>query len=196
MIECARVALKKQRRQVCGVAPGMLHGVPDGGTFNVPALLQTRGIMKNKLMILLLLVAGTVMLSAGQGRALAAELIMFDSRGCPYCDRWKRDIGVIYSKTDEGRRAPLRIVNLHGKWPADLEGIQGIHYTPTFVLIDKGREVGRILGYGGEDFFWGLLGSLLKKLPETGTPDTAGGAGQALNTQKNNNLVRNNRDAS
>jgi hypothetical protein len=32
------------------------------------------------------------------------------------------------------------------------------------VLVDGGREIGRIRGYPGEDHFWGLLGALLKKL--------------------------------
>ena len=32
------------------------------------------------------------------------------------------------------------------------------------VLIDKGQEIGRIRGYPGEDYFWGLLGMLIKKL--------------------------------
>ena len=39
-------------------------------------------------------------------------------------------------------------------------------FTPVFVLIDNGREIGRIRGYPGEDHFWGLLGTLLAKLPE------------------------------
>lgn len=41
---------------------------------------------------------------------------------------------------------------------------------PVFVLVDKGRELGRIRGYPGEDHFWGLLGVLIKKLDvaETG----------------------------
>ena len=36
--------------------------------------------------------------------------------------------------------------------------------TPLFVLVDRGREIGRIRGYPGEDHFWGLLGVLMKKL--------------------------------
>jgi hypothetical protein len=31
--------------------------------------------------------------------------------------------------------------------------------------VENGKEVGRIRGYPGEDFFWGLLQLLLKKLP-------------------------------
>lgn len=40
---------------------------------------------------------------------------------------------------------------------------------PLFVLVNSGREIGRIRGYPGEDNFWGLLGVLIKKLNEPGT---------------------------
>jgi hypothetical protein len=36
--------------------------------------------------------------------------------------------------------------------------------TPVFVLVDGGREIGRIRGYPGEDHFWGLLGELMARL--------------------------------
>jgi hypothetical protein len=31
--------------------------------------------------------------------------------------------------------------------------------------MDEGREIGRIRGYPGEDFFWGLLGDLIGRIP-------------------------------
>jgi hypothetical protein len=37
------------------------------------------------------------------------------------------------------------------------------------VLVDRGREIGRIRGYPGEDHFWGLLGVLMKKLDASAT---------------------------
>src|SRR5262245_7798147 len=77
--------------------------------------------------------------------APAAELVMFEAEGCPFCARWHRDIGPIYPKTDEGKRAPLRRVDISGPRPADLAGIRDVVYTPTFVLIDDGRELGRIV---------------------------------------------------
>jgi hypothetical protein len=36
-----------------------------------------------------------------------------------------------------------------------------VRFTPTFVLVQDGRELGRIEGYPGEDFFWGLLERLM-----------------------------------
>ena len=58
----------------------------------------------------------------------------------------------------------MRRVDIHGDMPADLQFITGLVYTPTFVLVDKGKEIGRIRGYPGEDFFWGLLQQLMGKL--------------------------------
>ena len=37
-------------------------------------------------------------------------------------------------------------------------------FTPVFVLIENGAEFGRIRGYPGETFFWGLLASLIERL--------------------------------
>jgi hypothetical protein len=60
-------------------------------------------------------------------------------------------------------------VNIDGPLPADLSFIEVERLAPLFVLVDKGREVGRIRGYPGEDHFWGLLGVLVKKLDADGT---------------------------
>jgi len=61
-------------------------------------------------------------------------------------------------------RAPLRRVDVMQTIPPDLAFIEVERLTPLFVLVDKGREIGRIRGYPGDDNFWGLLGVLLKKL--------------------------------
>ena len=89
------------------------------------------------------------------------ELVMFERLGCPYCRRWLMEIGPIYARTDEGKAAPLRRVDLAGPRPADLADIKGLIYTPTFVLVRGGRELGRITGYAGNAFFWGQLQELL-----------------------------------
>ena len=53
--------------------------------------------------------------------------------------------------------------------PPDLAFIDMERLTPLFVLVDRGHEIGRIRGYPGEDFFWGLLGALMKKLDASAT---------------------------
>lgn len=96
------------------------------------------------------------------------ELVMVEEHGCIWCARWNAEIAPIYPKTDEGKRAPLRRIDIHDVIPADLTFNTAPHYTPTFVLVDDGTEVSRIEGYPGEDFFWGLLGMMIEKTEENG----------------------------
>jgi hypothetical protein len=97
----------------------------------------------------------------------AAELVMFEAQACEWCEAWDREVGVVYGKTSEGERAPLRRVDIHAPRPPDLAAVAGVRFTPTFVLFDRGRELGRILGYAGEDHFWGLLGVVMRRLEVT-----------------------------
>lgn len=97
--------------------------------------------------------------------ANAAELVMFRSAGCPWCAKWDREIGPIYPKTDIGKRLPVRMADLDHGGDKTVKLREPIHYTPTFVLVERGEEQGRIEGYAGDDFFWGLLERLEKKLP-------------------------------
>ena len=115
-----------------------------------------------RLMLLL-----SVLVSPGH----AAELVMFEASDCPWCARWHEEIGSIYPKTEESAEMPLRRVDIHDRRPDDLLGIKGIVYTPTFVLMDGGREIGRITGYPGEDHFWGLLGVLREKYKKSAVRD-------------------------
>ncbi len=94
----------------------------------------------------------------------AAELVMFESVLCEWCEMWHGEIGIVYHKTDEGRATPLRRVDVHDRRPADLRAVQAVVFTPTFVLMSDGAEVGRIVGYPGEDHFWGMLDLLLRKM--------------------------------
>ena len=90
-------------------------------------------------------------------------LLMAEEQGCLWCARWDREIAAIYPKTPEGRAAPLLRFDVHRDPPAGVRLAGRILYTPTFVLVRDGSEIGRIEGYPGEDFFWGLLGTLLAR---------------------------------
>lgn len=93
-----------------------------------------------------------------------AELLMFDDPGCPYCRRWHREVGEAYRNSPEGRAAPLRVLQVREPRPAGITLASPVRATPTFVLVQDGREVGRITGYGGPDFFWSMLAEQMKKL--------------------------------
>lgn len=98
--------------------------------------------------------------------ANAAELVMIEQAGCVWCAAFDREIAPVYPKTDEGKRAPLRRVDIDHALPSDLAFLQVERLTPLFILVDNGREIGRIRGYPGDDNFWGLLGVLMKQLDD------------------------------
>ncbi len=94
------------------------------------------------------------------------KLLMFEEDGCYWCAKWNSELADIYPKTQEGRTAPLVRLDVHDPIPKTLVLKTRPVYTPTFVVIDDGQEVGRIEGYPGQDFFWGLLARILQPLPE------------------------------
>jgi len=91
------------------------------------------------------------------------RLYMIEQRGCIYCAAWNRDVGDAYHLTEEGRSAPLERLDLRADPPDGVIFRSRPVFTPTFILVRDGQEIDRIEGYPGEDFFWGLLGMMLKK---------------------------------
>ena len=106
-----------------------------------------------------------VFLSIGQVSA-EVRLMMVEELGCPWCDRWKAEIGPIYPKTAEGRIAPLVKVMIHDPLADGITLKSPPIYTPTFILLNDGQEVGRIEGYQSDEFFWWFVETMIKQLPE------------------------------
>lgn len=102
------------------------------------------------------------------------ELVMVMQEGCPWCERWDEEIWPAYAKTEEGRFAPLRRVDLYDI-PEDLTVLRRVIYTPTFLLVHEGRELDRIEGYPGPDFFWPLLDALLTEYTDFSLDEETGG---------------------
>lgn len=98
------------------------------------------------------------------GMAQAAELVMFEQAGCVYCQRWEREVGSLYERTDEARALPLRRVDIRDQKMSGIALASPVRFTPTFVVADNGREIGRITGYSNDNAFWGLLDALVAKL--------------------------------
>ena len=108
-----------------------------------------------------LVLASIIAISTSASALADTVLIMVEEKGCVWCARWNDEISHIYPKTDEGKAAPLRRIDLHDPLPDDLTFAKSLHFTPTFVLMVDGHEANRIEGYPGEDFFWGLLEQML-----------------------------------
>ena len=96
----------------------------------------------------------------------SARLLMLERHDCPWCRRWLREVGEnSWNLSDLGRRAPLRRVDVAAGLPEDLRFVAHWRFTPTFVLIDGGRELGRMIGYQADLFFWQQAEALLARLP-------------------------------
>lgn len=108
--------------------------------------------------------AAAALLVSSTGVMQAAELVMIDQRACAYCVKFHREIGPSYGATMAGQAAPLRRVSPLKKWPADLAGVRPAPFTPVFILVDNGREIGRFVGYDGASNFWNRLEPLIASL--------------------------------
>lgn len=113
------------------------------------------------------MLVGAMSLLAGASTAQAADvfdgrtaLVMVDDAGCVYCAKWDREVRTGYEASPEGHFAPLARIRIGSQ---ELSGLGRLTYTPTFVLIVAGQEKGRIVGYGGADFFWAEIDKLYVK---------------------------------
>lgn len=87
-------------------------------------------------------------------------LIMVDAPDCGYCRKFDAEIGRGYPKSAQGRFAPLVKVRRKAR---ELASFNPVIYTPTFILVRRGEELGRITGYPGLEYFYSELDSLLAK---------------------------------
>ena len=107
-----------------------------------------------------ILIAG---MGGASGTAQTVELVVFESAGCVWCIPWRRgEVGAVYARMPEGQRAPLRTVQGVDVLEEDFVLAKPVHFTPTFVVIENGRKIGRITGYHGDAAFWELLDHILE----------------------------------
>ncbi|BDA86026.1 hypothetical protein Sa4125_35680 [Aureimonas sp. SA4125] len=90
---------------------------------------------------------------------------MFEQRACPFCARFIEEIAPDYPRSAAGALAPLRRVDIYESRTGDVPGLDPAVFTPTFVLVDGGSEIGRLVGYPGRRYFYGELQALIDRLP-------------------------------
>lgn len=96
--------------------------------------------------------------------ASAAELLMFELEQCAPCQLFEKQIGRIYDRTEESRIAPLHRLAF-GTPPPEYAYVRPPAVAPSFVLVDHGRELGRIEGYTSDELFWMNLSTQLRLIP-------------------------------
>lgn len=110
-----------------------------------------------KLLVRQLLIGVALVVCSFQ--ATAMELLMIEQPICPYCKQFEKEVD--YDNSDMAKQLPLRRIRLNDPWPEDLSKVSYDKLTPTFILVDKGKELGRLRGYPGKEEFWGLLKKLM-----------------------------------
>ena len=94
-------------------------------------------------------------------KAVALELIMISSRSCFYCKAFMKEVGKSYDRED----IPLAITyrkcyKIDGEKKCLKKGAK---FIPTFVIVDDGEEVDRIVGYTGRWNFNDALDRILNE---------------------------------
>ena len=91
-------------------------------------------------------------------RSDSPVLIYIYSPECGACRQFDREVGPIYSKTDESLTLPLERV-LIDDWQANRHQLvecasTEVIGTPTFLQIRNCQELDRITGYSDAELFW------------------------------------------
>jgi hypothetical protein len=102
--------------------------------------------------------AASLTMAGAMPMAGAAELIAVEHERCSICLRFDATVARSYAGSAQGLAAPLRRVNAARGLPPDLADVRSV---PTFILRDKGREVGRIIGYRDPLSFYRNVDTLL-----------------------------------
>jgi thioredoxin-related protein len=103
--------------------------------------------------------AASDLLSAARGRSV--ELLVFEHRDCVYCRVFRSDTLPRYRESENASKAPIRFVSIEHTDTTNLKLSGAIQMVPTFVLMQDGREVGRIAGYWAPDNFFKMLSNLM-----------------------------------
>ena len=97
-------------------------------------------------------------------QAYALELLMFHNKHCGYCNKFMKEVAIDYNI----KSLPLIIIDAHNQpdWfkEAYAEGrIKSIFGTPTFIIWNGRKELARLVGYSGREWFYEKLTDTLKE---------------------------------
>lgn len=110
-----------------------------------------------------LIAAALACVTIGPVAAQEFRLLMIEQVGCYVCTAFNRDVAPAYHASPEAQIAPLIHADLRGPLPDGVTLVSRPFVTPTFVLLaPDGHEVGRLIGFPGEDFFWPYINEMFE----------------------------------
>ncbi len=86
------------------------------------------------------------------------QLLYIFASDCGACNKFQREVGDIYPKTQESRVLPMAKIEL-AQWRAGTSQLnqcdtKEVFGTPTFILLEDCVETDRITGYANDELFW------------------------------------------
>lgn len=89
------------------------------------------------------------------------EVLVVEIDNCIYCGLFRRDVAPTYTASPRAKSAPMRFVDINAP-DVDRIALQApIDTIPTVLVVENGREVGRIAGYVGPEIFFHSLSQIL-----------------------------------
>ncbi len=89
------------------------------------------------------------------------EVLVVEIDNCIYCGLFRRDVAPTYTTSTRAKSAPMRFVNINAPDVDRLALNAPIDTVPTVLVVENGREVGRIAGYVGPEIFFHSLSQIL-----------------------------------
>ena len=111
--------------------------------------------MAKVILFVVLLLLGTP-INAFEENGLFRLVYVFSDQ-CVFCKAWERDVGRLYGNTEYAKKAPLFKIDISLVSKHFTDMTPKVSGTPTFIVMNRNNEVGRIVGYQNRDmFFWAL----------------------------------------
>lgn len=91
------------------------------------------------------------------------ELIVFEVKNCIYCALFRRDVLPKYQRSMRARSVPIRFIDARHAAALNFQLAEPLKTVPTFVLMRRGREAGRVAGYTGPEPFFHFVRQMVRQ---------------------------------
>jgi thioredoxin-related protein len=93
------------------------------------------------------------------------ELVVMEAPGCIYCTIFRRDVLPAYQNSERGKDVPIRFLDVNDDAVAALGLEAPVNIVPTFVVLKRNKEMGRLPGYVGPEAFYHTINFLISTAP-------------------------------
>lgn len=100
---------------------------------------------------------------ASQGIAAQTELVVIETLNCAYCRVFRRELLPAYAASSRAKDMPIRFLKVNEVGRAGISLRQPISIVPTTLVLEEGREIGRIPGLTGHDTFFRAIQMILRQ---------------------------------